>query len=303
VSEEKKKKRKKSPADLQRELREIVKPSEEAAKRPPIDWKKIGIRIALIVAVGWVIALFIPGWVPKAVAGGATLAVMVGVLWLVRYVKKGQAIGALLQDADTKEARAAAIEKLETDFKKGDAQAAIAKAQLQMQEDPRAALETLESINLDKQMAPVAGQVRALRAMLHLQLGEVNDARALVDKLDLGKQQEPKTRATFATVAAEAWARSGEAQKALDTLDLFNPEDEANAELRVQMWRARAFACAAKTDIKGVQRALKKLADVNPHLLGMFLTGKKIHPLLEREAKQLVMKAGAFQRKVMRQRM
>jgi hypothetical protein len=303
VADEPKKKKKKGPAEIQRELREIAKPTEEAAKKPPIEWQKIGLRIGAIVLIGWVVALFIPGWIPKAVAGGATVAVAIGVAWLVRYVKKGQAIGALLQDADTKEARAAAIEKLDTEFKKGDAQALIAKAQLQMQEDPRAAIETLESINLDKQMAPVAGQVRALRAMLHLQLGEVNDARALVDKLDLGKQQEPKTRATFATVAAEAWARSGEAQKALDTLDLFNPEEEANAEVRVQMWRARAFAYAAKTDMKGVQRALKKLADVNPHLLGMFLSGKKVHPLLEREAKQLAMKAGAVQRKMVRQRM
>lgn len=301
AEEPKKKKKKKGAEDIQKELRELAKPGE-AAKRPPIDWKKIGVRVGAIVVAVWIVAFIIPGWIPKAVVGGATVALAIGILWLVRYVKKGQAIGALLQDAYTKEARDAAIAKLDTEFKKGDAQALIAKAQLQMQENPREALDTLESINLDKQMAPVAGQVRALRAMLHLQLGEIQAARALVDKLDLGKQQEPKTRVTFATVAAEAWARSGDAQKALDTLDLFNPEEEENAETKVQMYRARAFAYASKTDIKGVQRMLKKMAEVNPHLLGMFLTGKKIHPLLEREAKQMAMKAGAVQRKMVRQR-
>src|SRR4029078_5485319 len=104
-----------------------------------------------------------------------------------------------------------------------------------------------------------------------------------------GKQQEPKTRVMFAAVAGEAWARTGQGQKAVDTLDLFNPEAPENAELRPQLWRARAFAYAAVNDTKGIARALKKLSEINPHLLGMFLpTQKKVHPLLEREAKQLV---------------
>ena len=42
---------------------------------------------------------------------------------------------------------------------------------------------------------------------------------------------------------------------------------------------------------------------MNPHLLGMFIGSKKIHPLLEREAKQIVMKMGAMPRKMVRQRM
>jgi hypothetical protein len=69
------------------------------------------------------------------------------------------------------------------------------------------------------------------------------------------------------------------------------------------MWRARAFAYAATNDMKGAGRALRKLADMNPHLLGMFVGQKKIHPLLEREAKQIVMKLGVVPRKMVRQRM
>jgi hypothetical protein len=106
----------------------------------------------------------------------------------------------------------------------------------------------------------------------------------------------------FATVASEAWARSGQAKKAVETLELFNPEDPEFAEMKTQMWRARAFAYAGANDMKGAGRALRKLADVNPHLLGMFIGTKKVHPLLEREAKQIVMRLGAAPRRAVRQR-
>jgi len=297
----KSKKKKKGAAEIQKELAAIGKSEEE---RPPVDLKKIYGRVAIVVAVVWAIALIVPGWPAKAVAGVATLLAAGVMFWLDRYVKKTQAVGAILKGADTEEGRKKAIERLDSEFKKGDTHAIIAKAQLQMQEDPRAALATLEGVNLDKELAPIAGQVRAMRAMLHLTLGETAEARALADKLELGKQQEPKTRVMFAAVAGEAWARTGQGQKAVDTLDLFNPDAPEHAEMKAQMWRARAFAYAAVNDTKGISRALKKLADMNPHLLGMFLPPqKKVHPLLEREAKQMVMRLGVVPRKMVRQRM
>ena len=293
-------KKKKSAADVQKELAEIGKQED----RPPVNLKKIYVRVAIVAGVVWLIALIIPSWIPKAVAGGASVLAVGAIIWLDRYVKKTQKLGALLKGADTEEGRKKAIERLDTEFKKGDTQAVIAKAQLQMQEDPRLALATLEAVNVDKELGPIAGQVRAMRAMLHLTLGETAEARALADQLELGKQQEPKTRVMFAAVAGEAWARSGQGRKAVDTLDLFNPDAPENAEMKAQMWRARAFAYAAVNDIKGIARALKKLADINPHLLGMFLPPqKKVHPLLEREAKQLVARLGIVQRKMVRQKM
>lgn len=297
-----KKKKKKSAAEVQKELAELGKTEE----RPPMDLKKIYIRIAAVAVVLWITALIVPwgGWIPEVVAGIATIVGVAVAIWLNRYVKKSQKLGALLKGAETEEGRKQAIERLDTEFKKGDTQAVIAKAQLQMQDDPRAALATLETVNVDKELAPIAGQVRAMRAMIHLTLGETKEARALADRLELGKQQEPKTRVMFATVAGEAWARSGEGRKAVDTLDLFNPDAPENAEMRAQMWRARAFAYAAVNDTKGISRALRKLADINPHLLGMFLPPqKRVHPLLEREAKQMVARLGIAQRKMVRQRM
>lgn len=297
----KKKEKKKSPAEIQKELRDVTQGSGE--ERPPVDLKKIYVRVGAVAAVVWIIAFIVPGWIPKAVAGGLSVIAIGALVWLDRYVKKTVALGAILKGADDQEGRKKALEKIDAQFKKGDTQAVIAKAQLQMQDDPRAALATLESVNLEKELAPVAGQVRAMRAMIHLTLGETQEARSLADNLELGKQQEPKTRVMFAAVASEAWARTGQGRKAVDTLDLFNPEAPEHAELRAQLWRSRAFAYAAVNDTKAVARAVKKLAEINPHLLGMFIQQKKIHPLLEREAKQIVMKMGIVPRKMVRQRM
>ena len=294
-------KKKKNKAEVQAELRELSKSQEPPA--PAANLSKIYLRAGALVAVVWVVALIVRHWIGFAVAGALTLAGVVGLLWLQRYMKKTQRLGALLKGADTEEGRKAALERLGTDFKKGDTQAIIAKAQLQMQDDPRAALATLEAVNLEKELGPIAGQIRAMRAMIHLTLGETQEARALADKLDLGKQQEPKTRVMFAAVAAEAWARTGLGRKAVDTLDLFNPEAPDMGDMRAQLWRSRAFAYAAVNDSKGIARSVKRLADINPHLLGMFVGQKKVHPLLEREAKATVMRLGIVPRKMVRQKM
>jgi hypothetical protein len=294
------KKKKQTQAGLQQELRDLTRPDPNAPQKPPIDLRKIGIRVGLLVAVLWAIAIAVRHWVGFAVAGTLTIVIVGAGIWVVRYMKKSEALGALLRGADTEEGRKSAIAQLEG--MKGDSQALLARAQLEMQEDPRKALTTLESADLGKMMGPMADQFRAMRAMLHLTLGETAEARALADALDLGKQQDAKIRAQFATIASEAWARSGQAKKAVETLELFNPDDPEFAEMKTQMWRARAFAYAGASDMRAAGRALRKLADVNPHLLGMFIGSKKVHPLLEREAKQIIMRMGAAPKRVVRQR-
>ncbi len=300
-----KKKKKKTAAEMQRELRDLAKPSSDAPDRQ-VDLTKIYVRVGLVLAVIWAIAGIVTRWtvIPLYVAGALTVAAVGAGVWLRGYVRKSRELGALLRSAgETEQGRQDALRKLTTDFKKGDVQAAIARAQLEMQDDPRTALATLESIELEKQLSPVADQVRCTRATIHLQLGELQEARALVDKIELGKQQEPKTRAMFAAIAGEAWGRTGQSKKAVELLDLYNPEDPEYGEMRVQMWRSRAFACAGNGDMKGASRALKKLVEVNPQLLGMFVAAKKVHPMLQQEAKQLLMRSGAVQRRMVRQKM
>lgn len=300
-----KKKKKKSAAEMQAELRDLARPQGDAEK-PPVDFKKAFIRVGLVLAVIWVVAIALTQWsrIPLIVAGVLTLAAVGAGIWIVRYVNKSRQLGAILRGAaDTAEGRQAALKKLETDFKKTDVQAAIARAQLEMQDDPKKALGTLESIDLAKQLGPVADQVRCTRASIHLQLGEIQEARLLVDKMELGKQEDVKTRAMFAAVAAEAWGRTGLGKKAVELLEVFNPEDPELGEMRIQMWRARAFSYAGAGDMKGAGRALRKLADLSPQLLGMFVGAKKVHPMLQQEAKQILMRSGAVPRKMVRQKM
>lgn len=291
---------------MRRELRDLAKPPSDAGDKPPVELKKVFVRVGAAVAVIWLIAVALAHWstVPIVVAGALTLLAVGAALWIVRYVNRSRELGALIRSAgETEEGRREALKKLETDFKKGDVQAAIARAQLEMQEDPRKALATLESIDLAKQMVPVADQVRCTRATIHLQLGEVTEAKALVEKMELGKQQDSKTRAMFAAVAGETWGRTGQGKKAVELLEVFNPEDPDLSEMRLQLWRARAFAYAGVGDMKGAGRALRKLAEMSPQLLGMFVAAKKVHPLLQQEAKQLLMRSGAVPRKMVRQKL
>jgi hypothetical protein len=264
--------------------------------------KKLGVRVGLPLLVIWVVALVIMKSWSLIGAGAISVVATVLVVWGIRFANKTRAVASLVSGADTPEARKLALAKLDTEYKKSDTAAIFARAQLLMSEDPRKALEALEQIDLKKVMAPIADEARAQRAMIHLLLGEADQARMLVDPIELSRHQQPKTRATIASVVAEAWARTGQGKKALDTLSVFDPEDAEFTDLKPQIWRAFAFSYAATNDMKGVRKALRKLLEVNPQLLGGFLM-KRVHPLLEREAKELLKRSNAVPRKMIVKRM
>ena len=258
-------------------------------------------------AVIWVLAIATAHWsiIPIIVAAVLTVLAAAAAVWVVRYVNKSRELGALLRSAgETEEGRKDALKRLETDFKKGDVQATIARAQLEMQEDPRKALATLETVDLTRQMAPVADQVRCTRATIHLQLGELTGSPG-ARRQDGARQAAGRRRLARCSrrSPAETWGRTGQGKKATELLDVFNPEDPELAEMRVQMWRARAFAYAGVGDMKGAGRALRKLAEMSPQLLGMFVGAKKVHPMLQQEARQLLMRSGAVPRKMVRQKL
>lgn len=269
--------------------------------------RQLVFRLAIPVAAGWVIcgliATLVYSRVWKAVLIGIPTLVTVlalGVLvFALRQAKKARGVAGILSRVETAEDRAAAIAEL--DAKKNDPSAIFAKAQLELQEDPQKALKTLERIDLGKVMAAVADEARGQRAMIHLMLGDVSDARTLVASIDLKRHQEPRTRALLAAVSAEAWARSSEAKKAVETLALFDLEDKAFEQLLPQLHRAWAYAYAYTNDLSGMKRSLKKLLAQDPRLLGGFLM-KRTHPLLQKEAKKLLEQSGAVPRKIMVQR-
>ncbi|MBW2454940.1 MAG: tetratricopeptide repeat protein [Deltaproteobacteria bacterium] len=294
---------------LAREQREKLQVPDPLSRD---NLKKVGLRVGIPVLVAWVIAFAIPGWIPKAVVGVLTLVVLGIVGWVWRFASKSKAVAEIVRAADTAEGRKAALEKLDSDFKSGDTAATFAKAQLQMQEDPREALTTLETIRLDKVMAPAADEARSQRAMIHLMLGETDKARVLVDQVDLSRHKDHRIRATLASVVAEGWARTGQARKAVELLDNFDPSDESFADLRPQLYRSLAFAYAWSNQTKKMKQVLRKMKQVNVQLLMGFITKRKnpqgvpskgIHPVLEKEAFALVMKSGAVPRRTQVKRM
>ena len=112
--------------------------------------------------------------IPICIAGTLTVIGILGALLIRRNLRKSEDMGALLAGAGdlSDEDRQQRIDKLEAKVSKGDTTAILAKAQLQMQESPREALVTLETVNLEKAQKMVAAQVRAMRGMIHLNLGE-----------------------------------------------------------------------------------------------------------------------------------
>jgi len=252
------------------------------------------------------IALFViwlQHWIGYVVLAILLVLFAVTLGWAWRRVNSSQRVVSILQGAEGNDAesRRAALEKLDRTFKKNDVNAALARAQLLAQSDPDQALAALENVNLSKILPVEADQIRCQRAMFHLAKGDVDQARKLVDPVDLSRFHETKTRAAAAAILAEAWARTGQGPKANSTLDILNPDDPALAEVRAQLWRARAFAAAAVQDRKAMVRALKKMCSENPHLLAGFMT-KRVHPLLEKEARQMLVQQGVIRPKVQFQR-
>jgi hypothetical protein len=286
-------------------LAELAKPKGDGIASAKGQLRTAAKATAVILGVLWVLAIgFWSGLdtrVPVYVALGLTAAVGVASLLIVRNLKRSEQLGALLSGDDklSPEQRTQQLAELETRVEKGDAGAILAKAQLLMQESPKEALQVLEKVDLEKANKLIALQVRATRAMIHLNLGEVKAARELADGVDLAKAPDPKTRGTLSAVVAEAWARSGNPIEANELLDKYDPEDKDFEDAKMQLLRARVFACAHKQDLNGMRRALKALVEVSPQLAAMFVGQKRIHPLLEKEARRMLEKSGLVPRQKM----
>jgi hypothetical protein len=262
-------------------------------------------RLGLIALAVWVIGGSVAGFSQSkttiGVALGVPALVTVGLLglfiWAMRRARTARGVAGILREAKSSDDKKRAIEQLDRDFKKGDAAAIFAKAQLQLEEDPKAALATLEQIDLKKAMGTVADEARGQRSMIHLLLGDVSPARLLCDEIDLSRHQDSRSKALLSSVIAESWARSGQAKKALGILEPFNPEDPHFAQIKPQLYRARAFVYAYNDNLQEMKRALNKLLGIDPRTLGGFM-GKKTHPLLQKEAKRALERSGQIPRRM-----
>ncbi len=271
--------------------------------------KALLVRLGLPLLGAWILGALIAGvsrtttWqvVALAVPAALTLGALGLLVWVARQTRKARGVAGILSKVETQDERRAALAELESKYKGNDPTAIFARAQLLLAEDPRKALATLETINLSKVMANVADEARGQRAMIHLMLDEVASARDLADGIQLARHQDARSRAMLAAVVAEAWARSGQAKRAVDTLSVIDADDAELTQLRPQLLRAQAYAFAHTDDLKSARRVLRKLSSHDARLLGGFM-GKKTHPLLQREAKKLLEQSGAVPRKMQFQR-
>lgn len=259
-------------------------------------------KVALgVLVVTWVLAFgFWSGLesvIPFYVAGVITVALAVGAVLVRRNLGRSEQLGALLGDADLDPAeRQRRIQKLSPRIEKGEHAAILAQAQLLMHAEPRAALEALEAADLSKGQKVIVNQIRGMRAMLHLNFGELQAARELAEDIDLDKTPDLATRGNLAGIVAEAWARSGNPIEADELLEGYDPKEKSLGDVKVQLYRARAFVGAHRNDVPKMRRALKDLEDVSVQLLGAFVGGKRIHPLLAKEARKRLERSGAVPR-------
>jgi hypothetical protein len=226
---------------------------------------------------------------PVYIAAGLTVALAVVALIVWRNLRKSRELGLMMGGEGLSSEQKT---KLEARVEKGDATAILTRAQMEMQGNPRQALETLERADLAKTQRVLAHQIRAMRSMLHLNLGEVKAARELADEIDVQKAPDPKSRANLAGVVAEAWARSGNPIEASELLDKFDPEEADMKDIRIQLYRARAFAAAHRNKLNPMRKALKELEAVSPQLLAVFVAQKRVHPMLMKEARRRLEKSG-----------
>jgi hypothetical protein len=178
----------------------------------------------------------------------------------------------LLQSASASpEARRQALEQLTAGDKSGkDVLSQIARAQLQAQDDPDAALATLESIDLAKVPAAAADEVRTFRAQMYLYKNRTKDARDLADDIKLSNAGNAQSRAMMTAVVAETWARTGKADAALAILEDVKIDDPEAAQVRVPLLFARVFAHFNSGKKERARKDLELLMKVDMNLLGRF---------------------------------
>lgn len=238
---------------------------------PPFPWRIYG-GIGAAVVAGWVFAVLLLPYVGYwGIGAMAVLTIAVGGLfgyaWNL-YQKQARLLG-ILRGATDDAGRKAALEALSGDEK--DAMSALAKAQLVAREDPKAAIDVLEKIDIAKAPSVAQDEVRAFLAQLYLFTGRIRDARALTDAIKLDKAAVAKSRLLYAALQAEALARTGEAGEAKKILETYKPEGPDAAEVAPMLYRAQVYTFFATKNRGLARKALSALAQIDPNLVAPFL--------------------------------
>ncbi len=259
---------------------------------PKMKWKVIA-QIAAAFAVLWVTAFimvpFVDYWAVGAV--GLLTAVAIGFgIYVWRMTSRSRAILDIMKGATDEAGRKRALDALSDDGK--DVMKALARAQLLAQTDPLEAQRALESIDLQKAPAVLQDDVRAQLAMIYLRNNRTREARVLVDPVRLDRRPDAKTKALYAAIMAEAFARTGSAEEARKLLETYNADENEHDEVRVMLLRAQVFTFVALKKRGLATRAMQGLVMIEPNLLGAFLL-KGGPPDVAKLAKEVLAESGA----------
>jgi hypothetical protein len=248
--------------------------------------------IGLVFAAIWAFAIHTGNVVVISIAGVLTAAAIGIVLWALRMMSKQRKLKTLIDGATvSKEARAAAIEKLAQGKDGNEITNLIVRAQLLAQDDPAAALELLERRSLKDVPVQMQDDYALLRAQLYLQFGRAKDARPLVDTINFenfetGERRQARTLA--AAVIADTWGRTSRAQDALTLLARVDLDAEPEPQVRIALLAARASAHFAAGKRKQARSDLQAISALDVDQLGRFLLPRfKVHPELQKLARQV----------------
>ena len=276
----------------------------EELERPRMKWKVLA-QIGGAFAVLWVTAFMSTtwiGWWGVGVVGVLTLVAAGFGVYVWRMMRKSQQVVDILKTATDAEGRKAAIEKLAAQDP-SDAMSALARAQLMAPEDPQGAITVLEGVDLKKAPAMVQDDVRANLTMLLLMVNRVADARRYADDVRLDRQPAAKSKAMYAAVTAEAFARSGKPEEAKKLLETYKADDPEYGDVRALLLRAQVYTFMATKNRGLARKAMEQLAAMDVNALGAFMTKGGTSIELQKMAREVLQSSGMMPKQKIKMKM
>ena len=272
-------------------------------ERPHIKGKVIA-QIGGGFAILWLTAILSYGYIGYwgiGVVGVLTLVAAGFGVYIWRMMRRSQRVVDILKTATDEAGRKAAIERLGAD--PGDAINALARSQLMARDDPHGAIATLEAIDLKKAPAVVQDDVRANLGMLYLMLNRVAEARRLADDVRLDRQPNAKSKAMYAAVVAEAFARSNKHDEAKKLLETYSADDPEYGDVRALLLRAQVYTFMATKNRGLARKAMEQLAAMDVNALGAFLSKGGTSVDLQKMAREVLQASGAIPKQKIKMKM
>jgi len=260
-------------------------PAPPSAAIPRKTWIILGVVVVAI----WAFAINTHSTIVLSIVGGLTIVLIGVILWALRTIRKHRATVSLLQGAaSSPEARREALAKLSEGKDANSPTNVFARAQLLSADDPDAALKLLRTVELKSYLPAMQDDVSLLQTQLCLRLGRTADARKAADVMNLDNPQRKEIRPLAASIAAEAWARSGKPKEALALLDTIELPKKDAEQIAMQIRVARVFARFAANQRGLARTELAAIADEDPNQLGRFVLPQfRVHPELQKLARSV----------------